>query len=228
MAGTPAYNYRYGSGHRPVPKSPQWDGFCSCCKRPLCIAFAEDSLESEELVAKRSRKSQSVTKGRYAYVCALWGDQPQDALGAMVLGFSLRKAECRHDMVLLHTFDVPELSLEYLRKIGWQTRPVRYVNATSALFSNPGNRFASVFTKLRALQLVEYSKILMMDSDLLVRQNIDELFDMPAPAAMARGAFNGYKHGEPIDGSVFFAGRSGFSPWGQGHGINAGVMLPKA
>lgn len=70
----------------------------------------------------------------------------------------------------------------------------------------------------------------MMDIDLLVRSNIDELFDLPAPAAMRRGMneWGLSRHGRPIDGRVFFLGEDKSQPrwsWGQGTGINAGVML---
>uniref|UniRef100_A0A7S0B7J5 Uncharacterized protein n=1 Tax=Pyrodinium bahamense TaxID=73915 RepID=A0A7S0B7J5_9DINO len=45
---------------------------------------------------------------------------------------------------------------------------------------------------------------------------------------MARGAQNGYRHGERIDGRCFFGGaKPGPWGWGQTHGINAGVMLLK-
>eukprot|EP00747_Dinoflagellata_sp_TGD_P195049 gnl/TRDRNA2_/TRDRNA2_63168_c0_seq1.p1 gnl/TRDRNA2_/TRDRNA2_63168_c0~~gnl/TRDRNA2_/TRDRNA2_63168_c0_seq1.p1 ORF type:complete len:570 (-),score=99.56 gnl/TRDRNA2_/TRDRNA2_63168_c0_seq1:107-1816(-) len=87
-------------------------------------------------------------------------------------------------------------------------------------------RFANVFTKLHVLNLVEYSKVLMLDIDLLVRENIDHLFELPAPAAMVRGPEVGYVHGERIKGQYFFAGswHEDYS-WGQSSGINAGVML---
>ena len=55
------------------------------------------------------------------------------------------------------------------------------------------DRFEHVFTKLRALGLVEFEKILMMDIDLLVTSNIDDLFQMRAPAAMKRGTNLGFR-----------------------------------
>jgi len=202
--------------------SDVWEGFCACCKRPLKIAL-------EDPPPKRQRcEGERCEEGKYAYVCTLWGSKPQDTLGALVLGQSLRRHNCRqepYDMLVLHTFDVPEESLECLRAVGWKTQQIRYVHASSALFSSAHSRFESVFTKLRALELVTYSKILLMDVDLLVRRNIDGLFKLPAPAAMHRGAWNGYKHGQRMDGKAFFAGAVGHSPWGQGTGINAGVML---
>ncbi|KAF3769369.1 family 8 glycosyltransferase [Cryphonectria parasitica EP155] len=39
--------------------------------------------------------------------------------------------------------------------------------------------FSEVWTKLRAFDLTEYDKVVLVDSDMLVRRNMDELFDLP-------------------------------------------------
>jgi len=212
-----------------------WDSFCSCCKRPLSIELAGPSQP-----ATQRRKVEN-----YAYACALWGRDPQHILGAMVLGFSLRRTGTRKDMVLMHTADVPEEALALLKRSGWRLHKVSYVHACEQMFAKPHNRFAGVFNKLRVFGLIEYSKVLLLDSDLLVQENIDHLFDLRAPAAMHRGVGCGYNHGEKIDGTCFFGGaRPDFDltsidwsassdwanvkgpwSWGQAGGINAGVML---
>ncbi|CAE8639049.1 unnamed protein product, partial [Polarella glacialis] len=91
------------------------------------------------------------------------------------------------------------------------------------------HRFAKVFTKLRAMELVEFAKILVLDIDLLVMSNIDELFELQAPAAMRRGMNDSWKPlktGDWIEGQHFFMGKDASRwSWGQGTGINAGVML---
>merc|ERR1719491_2148268 len=88
--------------------------------------------------------------------------------------------------------------------------------------------FAQVFTKLHVLGLVEYSKVLMLDVDILVNHNVDDLFEIDAPAAMRRGPAVGHGHGERIDCRYFFGGAcKGQNNWGQNTGINAGVMLLK-
>ncbi|CAK0797228.1 unnamed protein product, partial [Prorocentrum cordatum] len=105
---------------------------------------------------------------------------------------------------------------------------IDYVASAKTLGTEGANagRFGKVFTKLRVLGFVQYRKILLMDIDLLVQDNIDHLFDMEAPMAMVRGPEVGYKHGDRVAGGYFFSGArdDGYS-WGQGCGINAGVML---
>ena len=54
-------------------------------------------------------------------------------------------------------------------------------------------------------------------------QPIDDVFDLRAPAALKRGQ-NNMKHGEKIDGSMFFNGpeekgsENEFASWGQATG----------
>ena len=49
------------------------------------------------------------------------------------------------------------------------------------------HRFADVFTKLRALEQTEFSKVVLIDLDTIVVQSIDELFGYTAPSALFRG-----------------------------------------
>lgn len=204
--------------HRDACAGPVWDGFCAVCKRPISIAPAAVPH------AKRSR----VEKGRCAYVITLWGSSPEYVLGAMVLGWSLRRTQTPHDMVVVHTSDVSSAALDLLQQVGWIPREVEHIDATTRLAQEgcENMRFAKVFTKLRVLELVEYSKILMLDIDLLVRENVDHLFDVQAPAAMVRGPEVRYEHGGRVYGRYFFCGsRDDRYSWGQASGINAGVML---
>ena len=70
---------------------------------------------------------------------------------------------------------------------------------------------------------------------MVVQKNIDDLFLLPGPAAMRRGANNGQnqKHGTRVDGSRFFRGEEADEKpdvdwpmaWCQGTGINAGRGL---
>jgi len=49
------------------------------------------------------------------------------------------------------------------------------------------SKFERAFTKLRAWELEEFPKVVLLDTDLLVRRNVDELFDLPTPTAYMRG-----------------------------------------
>ena len=163
-------------------------------------------------------------KCRYAYVSTLWGTASGFSLGALVLGQSLRRSGTRHDLVLLHTNEVPSPHLQLLSQI-WMLKCVDAIDAHDMLFSSgrEGSRFSGVFTKLHGLDLTEYDKILMLDIDIAVLHCADELFELPAPAALWRGMAQTIEQGYPIDGRCFFGGPN--DDWGQTGGINAGVML---
>ena len=168
------------------------------------------------------------TERRYAYAASLWGANPGFALGALVLGRALRRSGVTHDLVLLHTADVPKSTCTLLSRV-WRLKLVDYIDANAGLFRMKGGRFDGVFTKLHVLNLVEYEKVLMLDLDLAILKCPDVLFELQAPAAMHRSV-GGMAHGARIDGRNFFAGASVDSwsevePWSQCSGINAGVMV---
>jgi lipopolysaccharide biosynthesis glycosyltransferase len=90
--------------------------------------------------------------------------------------------------------------------------------------------FGGTFTKFHVLGLLKFSKILVLDFDMVVLECLDHLFDLKAPAIICHGA-NDRTHGNHIDGRLFFLG--GDDPnadpseccWCQGEGINACAML---
>ena len=141
------------------------------------------------------------------------------------------------DLVLLHTDAVPKSALKLLSKV-WTLHRVEFVEATSELFASrtghtgiQPSRFDGCFTKLQVLGLHEYHKIVMLDVDLSVMADLNSLFELPAPAAMRRGP-NNIPHGTALNGRSFFTGEMSLDQaehlgwaWGQGSGINAGVMV---
>ncbi|CAD7938168.1 unnamed protein product [Amoebophrya sp. A25] len=174
-------------------------------------------------------------KENNAFVIFLWGKSIEYVLGACVLGKSLRNSKTKHDLLCLHTKEVPEL--RSLRRY-WRTQRIEHVAASDkALYGGwqEQSRFAHVFTKLHALRLYDYEKVLVLDIDMIVKHNIDHLFNLQTPAAMRRGANNNsrYRHGDPLDGRAFFCPENpdeklddvNSLSWYQGTGINAGVML---
>lgn len=199
-----------------------WRGACPCCKRPI------DARLSEPWPAPRPAVE---ARGRYAFVITLWGSSADYVLGAMVLGLSIKNTRSPHALVCLYTDDVPANFISLLSRL-WDCRLVEHISACTEKLSYQDatpHRFDKVFTKLRVLQLVDFAKVLLLDIDLVVLANIDELFELRAPAALRRGMNDTrwpLKTGDPIDGRAFFSGRDSTKwSWGQGTGINAGVML---
>ena len=127
-------------------------------------------------------------------------------LGALVLGCALKQSGTKHD-----TDDVPVSFLKMLSKF-WYLRSVPYVDAVDSLFyNNKHGRFAGVFTKLHVCRLV-------LDIDVAILCCLDNLFNLPAPAALRR-AMSHYEHGARIDCKSFFAGMD--ENWYQSRGCQS-------
>mmetsp|Transcript_126748 Transcript_126748/g.370433 ORF Transcript_126748/g.370433 Transcript_126748/m.370433 type:complete len:627 (-) Transcript_126748:239-2119(-) len=162
----------------------------------------------------------------FAYVVVLWGASPGYILGALVLGKRLRDLGTKADLVLMHTDELPRNHLDILGGI-WKLRQVDYVDGVVGLYSSRGTTFDGVFTKLNAWRCTEYSKVMLLDIDMVPLQSMDALFSLQTPAAMVRGNNDhAQEHGSRINGRAFFSGPDDPDwAWRQAGGINAGVIL---
>ena len=202
-------------------RPPPGDAVSFLAKHFANIAQNQKLLDSEQMAASPEKVIPADLTGggkieRFACVAVVF-EHPAYYLDAAVLGESL-KTKTEHEMVLLHC-NVPDDWLEVLRQVGWQTRQVKHIKYKKTLIKQ-GSRFTHVFTKLRALELTEFKKVVLLDSDMICRQSPDELFSRDAPAACRRHAAGKYEDCSEIDGKHFF------NKWGwQVGGINAGVVL---
>lgn len=107
------------------------------------------------------------------------------ALGALVLGHSLRSVNTNRQLALMITRDVhPQVRQELLR-IWDRLIVVNIVDSEDtvnlALLKRPD--LGVTFTKLHAWKLTEYNKCVFLDADTLILQNVDDLFDRPEISA---------------------------------------------
>ncbi|CAE8617493.1 unnamed protein product, partial [Polarella glacialis] len=163
---------------------------------------------------------QKQLRGPFAFVTVLFGTSYGYCIEAAVLGESLRATGTKHALLLLHTADVPSEWLCMLQAVGWQLRQVEYLEGKGLYTGGKTGRFAHVFTKLRVFLLTEFEKIVLLDTDLLVRRNMDCLFLRAAPAALRRHAAADFPDGKRINGAEFYDATGN-----QSSGINAGVMI---
>ena len=210
--------------YRPDRWDTYWQKYktsCPCCRRPLDLEITMSSSVDEQPWTPHHPRGSG-----HAFVTALWGANAGYALGALALGIRLRELSPHIKRVIIHTDDVPSNYLDAFKKDNlWQLRKVDYIDGVSDLYVSKGNIFDGVFTKLAAWTLDEYSKVLLLDLDIIPLKPLDQLFELPCPAAMVRGHGKGI-HGSQVDGSRFFASEDCPNyPWGQSGGINAGVIL---
>lgn len=132
--------------------------------------------------ANRTRESSSGGgwEMKRAYVTLLCGGDGY-LPGVEVLGRSLEVAGAKAPRVVLTTPDVTSVAREGLRRLGWEVRNVEAIaNPASALLFP---RFKMVFTKLRAWELDDIERVVLLDADTLVLKNIDDLFERRTFAA---------------------------------------------
>lgn len=119
---------------------------------------------------------------KYAYVTTICNGDGY-VPGVEALGKSLKASGTKVPLVAMVTADVSEKARTALFHAGWTPRPVEPIanpnRETAPLFP----RFDNVFTKLRSWELTEYDKVVVLDADTIVLQNVDDLFDRPELAA---------------------------------------------
>ena len=105
------------------------------------------------------------------------------APGVEALGRSLRATGTREAMVLMVTEDVSEPTRRRLAEQGWSLRDIAPVKNPTPAHRQLFPRFDKVFTKLRAWELEDFDKVVLLDADMVVRLPVDALFERPELAA---------------------------------------------
>ncbi|KAK9219085.1 hypothetical protein WN943_007724 [Citrus x changshan-huyou] len=114
-----------------------------------------------------------------AYVTVLHSSEAY-VCGAIALAQSIIQKNSSRDLVLLHDKSISGKSLRGLRAAGWKTK---WISRIRSPFAKKDSYNEWNYSKLRVWQLIEYDKIIFIDSDLLVLKNIDEFFFYPELSA---------------------------------------------
>jgi len=206
--------------------------------------------EGAQACAANVKNSDSST---FAFVATLWASAPEQPAGsasscdqaglsadllsrycldALVLGHSFQRVESCYDRVLMCTSEALDLArsmgwLELLHMVGWKTLQIEPVKVADILISKCRKKFSGCFAKLRALALHGYTRVALMDLDMVVRQNVDCLADpsqFPAPMAAARVNWRNreLQPGEQMYSRDFFDNEGK-----QRYGVNAGLSFSK-
>lgn len=115
----------------------------------------------------------------------LFGSDMHNALGLLMLGFQLKHMySTRYEMLLMYSDDVPKWQLDVLSNF-WKLKLVADVPFEGKRIENALRpEMRRVTTKLRLLQLVEFKKILFLDCDVMLKQSLDDIFNIAAPAGV--------------------------------------------
>ncbi|MET3806022.1 alpha-N-acetylglucosamine transferase [Nakamurella sp. UYEF19] len=105
--------------------------------------------------------------------------QPNYLVGVRTLRASLEKSGSTYPLVVLVTDAIDSDSRRELEDDGCLLHDVEPLRPGSNLENHYANaRFAEVWTKLAAWQLTDFDRVVFLDADMLVTQNMDELFSL--------------------------------------------------
>ncbi|WOL14477.1 galactinol synthase 1-like [Canna indica] len=113
-----------------------------------------------------------------AYVTFLAGDGDY-VKGVVGLAKGLRKVKSAYSLVVAVLPDVPEPHRQLLRAQGCVVREIEPVYPPENQVQFAMAYYVINYSKLRIWNFLEYSKMIYLDADIQVYDNIDHLFDMP-------------------------------------------------
>jgi len=107
--------------------------------------------------------------------------------GVVVLYDSLKRVNASHSFWVAVSSSIPREVDEQLEKKGMHVlRLAGPVKIPSAFRENSGH-WGNTFDKIHLFGLTDFSKLVYLDSDMLVLENLDALFDKPHMSAVAAG-----------------------------------------
>jgi glycogenin len=123
---------------------------------------------------------------RYAFVSVLTTDDYLD--GVLVLKCSLEKTKPKYPFVLLVTPNLSQKTKETLSNHKIEFITIQGIEGPKLVLDPQLKRWNFTYSKLNIFGLTQFDKIVYLDSDMLILQNIDDLFDKPhMSAVMIRG-----------------------------------------
>ncbi|KAL5594622.1 hypothetical protein BROUX41_001541 [Berkeleyomyces rouxiae] len=108
--------------------------------------------------------------------------------GVLTLAHSLRLVGSAYPLIVLYTDSLPATALAALKTRGIQTIKITYIHPANAPTYAQDPRFRDCWTKLIVFSLTQFTRIVQLDADMLVRQNMDELMDLPLDTGAGAGA----------------------------------------
>ncbi|KAI9709289.1 MAG: hypothetical protein M1820_003409 [Bogoriella megaspora] len=98
--------------------------------------------------------------------------------GLLCLDHSLKLTKSAYLLVALYTDSFPSEGHKALDDRGIPKKPVKFLEPSEHRDLSGDPRFYATWSKLTLFSLVEYDRVVLLDSDMVVRKNMDELMDL--------------------------------------------------
>ena len=104
-------------------------------------------------------------------------------VGTLALIFSLRKVRSRYPLIVLISSNISDKAIKVLEKANVKTIKIKDVqlpvNLTQKNMEGNQANWSNTFSKLFVFGMTRFDKIVFIDSDMYVKENIDILFSKP-------------------------------------------------
>ncbi|KAL4774922.1 nucleotide-diphospho-sugar transferase [Aspergillus nidulans var. acristatus] len=107
--------------------------------------------------------------------------------GLLTLEYSLRRCESKYPLVALYTDSFPISGHAALDARGIAKKHVPYLLPSIPKDYTNDVRFYDCWSKLTPFSLIEYERVVQLDSDMLILRNMDELMDMQLDGPEMKG-----------------------------------------
>lgn len=117
--------------------------------------------------------------------------------GAIALAKSLRYNKTKYDMLCMVTDLVTQKGRDELIKVGYKLSNIDKIVPlrTKGIKDRYKDNSWMMFTKLNLWKQTQYDKLVFIDADCIVLQNIDEMLDMPSVSAVRDLSYHGVSAG---------------------------------
>lgn len=110
--------------------------------------------------------------------------------GLLTLEYSLRKTNSKYPLLVLYTDSFPADGHAALDARGIMKKGVPYLIPTTQKDFTNDPRFYDCWSKLTSFSLLEYERVVQLDSDMVVMQNMDELMELELDSPDMSGTGN--------------------------------------
>lgn len=127
----------------------------------------------------------NMNDGRYAYATVLTSEDYLDGIRTLI--FSLRKVKSRFPLIVLVPMDFGVRAQEKIVSWGATLLRANQVSLGELAEYNKRTYWNNTFFKLQIFALTQYEKVVYLDSDMIVLDNLDHLFELDHLSAVQGG-----------------------------------------
>ncbi|CZR53081.1 related to galactinol synthase [Phialocephala subalpina] len=139
-----------------------------------CMFGQKDSISTP--IAKMGEERKRVTESKKVWTTLI--TNTNYLAGLLTLDHSLKKSGSKYPLVALYTDTFPAEGHAALDARSIPKQRIEYLLPTKGKDYSADPRFYDCWSKLAPFSLVEYERVVQLDSDMLVRRNMDELMEM--------------------------------------------------